>query len=138
MVSDGWEPIGLGVIQDLAQDVFGPVDLDRSLVELSASAEPKAGCPACAGRRFGFPADLSEHRSEVCPRHEQEAGVVTTARLSRAEQSNPGGWSAVGAACQAMERPHLPNGLRRQLRRAAEAATWKVRAHSSHSAVNAA
>ncbi|MEW6475243.1 MAG: SEC-C metal-binding domain-containing protein [Actinomycetota bacterium] len=121
MVSGGWEPMGLGAVQDLAQDVFGPVDLDRSLVELSASAEPEAGCPACGGRRFGFPADLGDHRSAMCPRHEQEAGAVTSARLSRAELSNPDGWSAIGAACQAMERPHLPNGLRLRLRRAAEA-----------------
>ncbi len=121
MVSVGWEPMGLGAIQDLAQDAFGPVDLDRSLVELSASAEPEEDCPACAARRFGFPADLGEHRSAMCPWHDEEAGVVTTARLRRAELSNSDGWSAIGAACQAMERPHLPNGLRRRLRQAVEA-----------------
>lgn len=29
LASKGWEPIGLGAIQDLVQEAFGPVDLDR-------------------------------------------------------------------------------------------------------------
>jgi hypothetical protein len=29
MPSAGWEPVGLGAIQDLVQDAFGPVDFDR-------------------------------------------------------------------------------------------------------------
>src|SRR5690349_21969409 len=54
-VSVGWEPIGLGAITDLVQHAFGPVDLDRSRVELAAVTAVHRGCPACAGRRFGFP-----------------------------------------------------------------------------------
>src|SRR5207249_4446687 len=34
LASLGWEPIGLGAIQDLVQERFGPVDLDRSAVRL--------------------------------------------------------------------------------------------------------
>jgi hypothetical protein len=66
--SDGWEPIGLGAIQDLVQDAFGPVDLDRSLVALPPTKAPRAGCPACAGSRFGFPADLAEAVPAMCAR----------------------------------------------------------------------
>jgi hypothetical protein len=40
LVSDEWEDIGLGAITDVVQHAFGPVDLDRSLVELVARSEP--------------------------------------------------------------------------------------------------
>jgi hypothetical protein len=43
--SDGWEPIGLGAIQDLVQDAFGPVDLDRSLVALPPARAPRRRVP---------------------------------------------------------------------------------------------
>ena len=58
-----WEDIGLGAIQDVVQRAFGPVDLDRSQVELEALPPGRLGCPACAGKRFGFPADLPESQS---------------------------------------------------------------------------
>ena len=35
LVSNGWDPIGLGAIQDLVQEAYGPVDLDRSTVSLA-------------------------------------------------------------------------------------------------------
>lgn len=50
-----WEAIGLGAITDFVQQAYGPVDLDRSLAELTAMADPMPGCPACAGRRFKSP-----------------------------------------------------------------------------------
>ena len=57
-VSPQWEDIGLGAITDFVQQTFGPVDFDRSLVELTAAGVPVPGCPACAGRRFKFPAEI--------------------------------------------------------------------------------
>jgi hypothetical protein len=109
--SDGWEPIGLGAIQDLVQDAFGPVDLDRSLVDLGPSAEPEADCPACGGERFGFPADLETARPLMCRPHRGGALAVTTARLERARGSNPAGWRAVGKASARIHGMPEPAGL---------------------------
>jgi len=113
--SDGWEDVGLGAITDVVQHAFGPVDLDRSLVELAAPNGSVRGCPACAGHRFGFPAELAEAQGEMCPAHQREAGTVINARLARANASNPGGWGALGDATVRLERPHLPNGLATKL-----------------------
>lgn len=62
LVSSGWEPIGLGAIVDVVQDAFGPVELDRSPVELSGATGGGGDCPACRGQRFGFPAGLEWSR----------------------------------------------------------------------------
>jgi hypothetical protein len=94
--SGGWEPMGLGAIQDLVQDAFGPVDLDRSSVALQPADESHAGCPACAGDRFGFPADLGEAQAAMCETHWAEANAVTASRIERARVSNPAGWRAIG------------------------------------------
>ena len=64
-VSPQWEDIGLGAITDFVQQAFGPVDFDRSLVELTAAGVPLPGCPACAGRRFKFPADLADSQDRM-------------------------------------------------------------------------
>jgi hypothetical protein len=48
-VSAGWQPIGLGAIQDLVQARFGPVELDRTTVRLTAAGRSTADCPACRG-----------------------------------------------------------------------------------------
>jgi hypothetical protein len=120
LVSDGWESIGLGAITDVVQHAFGPVDLDRSLVELAAPKASVRGCPACAGRRFGFPAELAEARGEMCPAHQLEANKVINARLARANVSNPDGWGAIGDASIRLGRPHLPNGLATKLAGARE------------------
>jgi hypothetical protein len=111
LVSDGWEPIGLGAISDVVQDAYGPVDLDRSPVELAASAEPAAGCPACGARRFGFPGELGEAAPAMCPAHRAEADRVSAERFERAHMSNADGWGAVLDACRRLELPHVPNGL---------------------------
>lgn len=116
-----WEDIGLGAIQDVVQHGFGPVDLDRSQVELEALLPGQPGCPACAGRRFGFPAELSESRSSMCATHSRQADTVIKERLGRADRSNPEGWAALGSATIRRERPHLPNGLATRLARAGEA-----------------
>ncbi len=93
--SDGWEPIGLGAIQDLVQDAFGPVDLDRSLVALPAAKAPRAGCLACAGSRFGFPADLAEAVPAMCADHQAAAHRITESRIRRARTSNIAGMRAI-------------------------------------------
>jgi tetratricopeptide (TPR) repeat protein len=102
---EGWEPIGLGAIQDLVQARFGPVDLDRSTVALDAVAQPERGCPACAGERFGFPAELADAQAEMCPPHARRAAEITADRLARAEASNREGWRAIVDASSAVGEP---------------------------------
>jgi len=121
LVSAGWEDIGLGAITDVVQHAFGPVDLDRSPVELATATESHLGCPACAGRRFHFPAELAEARDGMCPAHRREAGRVISTRLARANAGNPDGWAALTDASHRLERPHLPNGLATKLAGAGEA-----------------
>jgi SEC-C motif len=96
--ASGWEPIGLGAIQDLVQDAFGPVDLDRSKVALGTSDAPRVGCPACAGSRFGFPADLYDAEAAMCESHRAEAESITASRIARAQTSNTAGWRAMAKA----------------------------------------
>ncbi len=119
-VSPQWEDIGLGAITDIVQHALGPVDLDRSPVELRATGS-RPGCPACGGQRFNFPADLAEARDRMCPAHRAEAEAVIGHRLARAEASNPDGWSALGDASRRLEQPHLPGGLATKLAGAASA-----------------
>jgi hypothetical protein len=120
LVTQRWEDIGLAAITDIVQHAFGPVDLDRSPVELATSPVPKSGCPACRGVRFGFPAHLSDSQELMCPAHQREAGSVINRRLARADASNPEGWAAIGDASARLSRPHLPNGLLGRLPRADE------------------
>jgi tetratricopeptide (TPR) repeat protein len=80
-------------------------------VELAVLPSRQPGCPACAGRRFGFIADLSEAQVSMCPAHRAEADAVTRRRLARAGRSNPAGWAALVNATIRRELPHLPNGL---------------------------
>ena len=115
LVSAGWEDIGLGAITDIAQHAFGPVDLDRSPVTLAPVPQRLAACPACAGRRFGFPADLANAQARMCPAHDTQAAAVIRTRLARANASNPDGWSAIIDASSRLGRPHLPNGLAAKL-----------------------
>ena len=105
----------MGAITDLVQDAFGPVDLDRSPVELGVAPRRAPGCPACRGRRFGFPADLVDAARAMCRPHRQAASKVSDERLGRADASNPEGWSAIGRACARLSLPHLPNGLATRL-----------------------
>jgi hypothetical protein len=96
--SHGWEPIGLGAIQDLVQDAFGPVDLDRSLVRLDPVEPRVADCAACRGERFGFPGDLESARPLLCSPHRAAALAVSAQRIARARDSNPVAWRALGKA----------------------------------------
>ncbi len=117
LTSGGWEPIGPGVVHDLAQEAFGPVDLDRSPMRLRVRSH-SATCPACAGRTFGFPADLEEQRAAMCPAHAREAREVTDGRLDRAATSNLRGWAVLSKACRRLEEARLPWDLRQRLRAA--------------------
>ena len=114
-VTPSWDDIGLGAITDFVQEAFGPVDLDRSLVELTVTAAPRPGCPACAGRRFKFPADLADSQDRMCPPHRNEADAVIRRRIARAEASNPAGWRMLGDASARLSLPHLPGGLATRL-----------------------
>jgi SEC-C motif len=106
----GWEPIGLGVIQDLVQDAFGPVDFDRSAVGLHPAQGVHRGCPACAGRRFGFPGELAEAMAEMCDEHRSEASSVTASRIDRARTSNRVGWRALGKGSARISGAPEPGG----------------------------
>jgi len=109
--SPEWEEIGLGAITDFVQQAFGPVDFDRSLVELTVTAIPLPSCPACAGRRFKFPADLAESSERMCRDHRKEADAVIKRRMARAEASNRAGWQMMTDASARLSFPHLPGGL---------------------------
>ena len=89
-LSGEWEPIGLGAITDLVQHAFGPVDLDRSPVELATVTAVHRGCPACAGGRFGFPGALAESRATMCPTHLREAESVIKQAPRPGEREQPG------------------------------------------------
>ena len=120
LVSAGWQDIGLGAITDSVQHALGPVDLDRSPVELAAAARPHPSCRACAGVRFGFPADLAQARDGLCPVHRSKADTVIRGRLARASASNPDGWGALTDASARLELPHLLCGLATKLTAAGE------------------
>jgi len=122
LAAPGWEPIGLGAIQDLVQDAFGPVDLDRTAVRLQPASRSDPRCPACAGRRFGFPAELEEAREEMCRTHSSQAERVREERLARAAESNPEGWTAIVEASARLSRPSagVPPHLEQQLDAALE------------------
>jgi hypothetical protein len=122
-----WDHIGLGAITDFVQEAFGPVDLDRSLVELTVTSAPRPGCPACAGRRFNFPADLADAQERMCPAHQSEAGAVMRRRIARAEASNPAGWRMLGDASARLSLPHLPGGLATRLKAAENNAVRRAR-----------
>ncbi len=105
LVSGSWEPIGLGAIQDLVQEEFGPVDLDRSPVRLAPVDEPDAGCPACAGGQFGFPAELADAQQTMCPAHDEQAATLTDERLQRAWDSNHDGMDAILGSSELLGEP---------------------------------
>jgi hypothetical protein len=53
--SQEWDAIGLGAITDFVQRAFGPVELDRSLVELTVTDDPWPGCPPVRDGASSFP-----------------------------------------------------------------------------------
>jgi len=122
LAAAGWEPIGLGAIQDLAQERYGPVDLDRSRVRLDPVAQLSLSCPGCAGQRFGFPAELDEQRKQMCAEHAKQAARIITKRLQRAPASNREGWDAIVGGSSMLDQPTfgLPLWLLTDLGRASD------------------
>jgi SEC-C motif len=111
IVGTGWEAIQFDVLEDLAQDLFGPADLDRSPLRFSDTGEGRAACPGCAGQAVEFPDGIKDAQDAICAVHRGEALRITTARLEAAKASNPAGWEALLDAGQRLLEPHLPNGL---------------------------
>jgi hypothetical protein len=107
-----------GRITDFVQQAFGPVDFDRSLVELTATSVALPGCPACAGRRYKFPADLADSQDRMCQAHHKEADALIRQRIARAEASNPSGWRMMADASARLSLLHLPGGLATRLKAA--------------------
>lgn len=105
LVSAGWQPIGLGAIQDLVQEAFGPVDLDRAPVRLAPVPGPVAGCPACAGQRLGFPAELADAQPAMCAPHAEQAAAITEERLQRGWESNRDGMDALLGTAALLSEP---------------------------------
>ncbi len=103
--SSGWEPIGLGAIQDVVQAAFGPVDLDRSPVRLAAVDEPDADCPACGGSSFGFPAEVSDAAARMCAAHVERADALIDERMQRGWESNEEGMDAILGASSMLSEP---------------------------------
>lgn len=116
-VSDAWEPMGLAAIQDLAQADYGPTNFDRSEVVLPRSQPPQNGCAACAGTRFGFPAELIAAQEEFCSPHHEAASAIVQRRIHGAVRHNPDGWEAITAASALVGTPfaRVPWPLRAQL-----------------------
>jgi tetratricopeptide (TPR) repeat protein len=114
--------MGLGAIQDLAQERYGPVDLDRSPVRLQPATESTPECPACAGGRFGFPAELDDRRAAMCAQHAEHAQRIIAGRLERAPASNREGWDAIVGGSSMLSEPTfgLPLWLLGELERAAD------------------
>jgi len=121
LVGDGWQKVQFDVIEDLAQDAFGPADLDRSPVVFQLAATHHPGCPGCDGRSVDFPDGLRDAQTTICSVHRGEALEVITARLDAAKESNPSGWEALLDAGRRLDQGHLPNGLGPQLLAAARA-----------------
>ncbi|MEY2440778.1 MAG: uncharacterized protein QOJ46_204 [bacterium] len=97
-VRQPWGPFGLGALQDLVQEAFGSVDLDRSKVKLDPVEPPYDDCSACNGAKFGFPSGLEEASEDFCGAHKAAAKAVNVARLAQARESNPAGWRAIDKA----------------------------------------
>src|ERR1035441_10906961 len=82
--------------------------------------ESTPGCPACAGGRFGFPAELDEQRAAMCAEHAEQAQRIITERLERAPASNREGWDAIVGGSSMLSEPTfgLPLWLLGELERA--------------------
>ncbi len=93
-----WGSVGLGALQDLVQEAFGSVDLDRSMVKLDPVEPSYDDCAACAGKEFHFPSGLEDAREDFCGAHRAAAREVNARRLAVARESNPAGWRAIDKA----------------------------------------
>jgi hypothetical protein len=107
-VSQPWGPFGLGALQDLVQEAFGSVELDRSKVQLDPVEPAYDDCEACKGTPFTFPSGLEDASEDFCGAHKAAAKAVNAARLAHARQSNPAGWRAVDKAAMRINKLREP------------------------------
>ncbi|MEA2190867.1 MAG: uncharacterized protein QOI73_988 [Solirubrobacteraceae bacterium] len=107
-VRQPWGSVGLGALQDLVQEAFGSVDLDRSNVTLDPVKTPYDDCAACEGKSFTFPSGLEDARKDFCGAHKAAALAVNAERLARARESNPAGWRAVDKAAMRINKLREP------------------------------
>ena len=107
-VRQGWGPFGLGALQDLVQEAFGSVALDRSKVRLDPAQPSYADCEACKGTSFTFPVGLEEASADFCGAHKAAAKAVNAKRLARARESNPAGWRAIDKAAMRINKLREP------------------------------
>ena len=97
-VRQPWGPFGLGALQDLVQEAFGSVALDRTKVKLDPVEPVYDDCSACNGAQFSFPSGLEEASEDFCGAHKAAAKVINAERLAHARESNPAGWRAIDKA----------------------------------------
>jgi hypothetical protein len=97
-VDQPWGPFGLGALQDLVQEAFGSVDLDRSKVSLDPVQPAYDDCEACKRAEFTFPSGLEDASESFCGAHKAAAKALNAARLAHARASNPAGWRAIDRA----------------------------------------
>ncbi len=108
-VSQPWGPFGLGALQDLVQEAFGTVTLDRSKVALDPVEPPYDDCEACKGTSFSFPSGLEDASADFCGAHKAAAKAVHTERLAQARASNPAGWRAIDKAAMRINKLREPS-----------------------------
>jgi hypothetical protein len=107
-VRQPWGPFGLGALQDLVQEAFGSVALDRNKVTLDPAEPSYDDCDACKGTSFTFPSGLEEASENFCGAHKAAAKAVSAARLARARESNPAGWRAIDKAAMRINKLREP------------------------------
>jgi hypothetical protein len=108
-VRQPWGPFGLGALQDLVQEAFGSVQLDRSKIRLDP-VEPSYGdCAACKGTQFTFPSGLEDASDDFCGAHKAAAKAASAERLAEAHESNPAGWRAIDKAAMRINKLREPS-----------------------------
>jgi hypothetical protein len=103
-----WGSVGLGALQDLVQEAFGSVALDRSKVELDRVEPSYDDCAACQGKSFTFPGGLEDASKDFCGAHKTAARTVNSERLAAARESNPAGWRAIDKAAMRINKLREP------------------------------
>jgi hypothetical protein len=107
-VRQPWGPFGLGALQDLVQEAFGSVALDRSKVSLDPVDPSYEDCEACKGTSFTFPSGLEDASADFCGAHKAAAKALSAERLARARGSNPAGWRAIDKAAMRINKLREP------------------------------
>jgi len=107
-VRQNWGSVGLGALQDLVQEAFGSVALDRGQVTLDPVEPSYDDCAACEGKSFTFPSGLDDASKDFCGAHRTAARAVNAERLALARESNPAGWRAIDKAAMRINKLREP------------------------------